>query len=561
MKRTWPVFFWATAVALGALQAWTYRNTINSDGVAYLDLADAYLRGDWHAALSPYWSPLYPALLAAAMALVRPAPQSEFALMHVVNFCLYLGALSAFEYFVSGFIVYRQRHQPQPADSSVAPLPDWVLRAVGYMLFIWTSLDWISLGSTTPDMCLPVVVFAATGILLRAHSAPLPARALMYGITLGVGYLARAAMLPLGLVFIAAGALTTPRAKDRVVRAGVGLIGFAVISLLFIGAISSANGRPTAGDVGPLNYAWFVNGVPLFAHWEGEGGETPLHPPRRVLDSPPVYEFKEPIGGTFPLWFNPAYWHAGLHPQVNLPQQAARLVRATNAYLRILLNGSGHLGRSGNWMLGLCALLLCGRVQTLSRLSSFAFILLPAVAALGLFWLVYVEPRYIAPFVVVLILGIMAALQVSTTVGAGFVRGVVAATGAVWFSCLLSLTQQMVSDALKGTAENPAWEVATQLGKMGVHEGSRVAILGDSFVAYWARPARVRIVGDMPQWYLDRFWDGDPATRQRVIAALATSGAQLAVADRAPGWATTEGWFRIGDTPQYGHWLSQRDEH
>ena len=30
-----------------------------SDGVSYLDIGDAYFRGDWKAAVNAYWSPVY----------------------------------------------------------------------------------------------------------------------------------------------------------------------------------------------------------------------------------------------------------------------------------------------------------------------------------------------------------------------------------------------------------------------------------------------------------------------------------------------------------------------
>ena len=55
--RTIRVLCWLVALSLGALQAWALRFPIGEDGVSYLDIADAYLRGDWHNAFSAYWSP------------------------------------------------------------------------------------------------------------------------------------------------------------------------------------------------------------------------------------------------------------------------------------------------------------------------------------------------------------------------------------------------------------------------------------------------------------------------------------------------------------------------
>src|ERR1700681_2846081 len=78
--------FWMCALILGALQSWTSRFDMAPDGIQYLDNADAYFRGDWSAAANTYWSPMYPWLLGAAMHLLKPAPQWEFPILHLVNF-------------------------------------------------------------------------------------------------------------------------------------------------------------------------------------------------------------------------------------------------------------------------------------------------------------------------------------------------------------------------------------------------------------------------------------------------------------------------------------------
>src|SRR5438094_10140452 len=51
------IFFWLLAIALGAVQAWATRFTINPDGISYLDIGDAYWRGDLHMAITAYWRP------------------------------------------------------------------------------------------------------------------------------------------------------------------------------------------------------------------------------------------------------------------------------------------------------------------------------------------------------------------------------------------------------------------------------------------------------------------------------------------------------------------------
>src|SRR5438309_237527 len=53
------IFLWLLAIALGAAQAWATRFTMNPDGISYLDMGDAYWRGNWHMAINAYFSPFY----------------------------------------------------------------------------------------------------------------------------------------------------------------------------------------------------------------------------------------------------------------------------------------------------------------------------------------------------------------------------------------------------------------------------------------------------------------------------------------------------------------------
>src|SRR5690348_8325193 len=70
------------AIVLCGLHAWVARHTMNPDGISYLDVGDAYGRGDWGNALNTYWSPLYCWILEGALALVRPTPYWECAVVH-----------------------------------------------------------------------------------------------------------------------------------------------------------------------------------------------------------------------------------------------------------------------------------------------------------------------------------------------------------------------------------------------------------------------------------------------------------------------------------------------
>src|SRR5437899_2747577 len=64
-------------LTLGFLRAWSSRKAMDPDGIAYLDMADSYLRADWHTALNGLWSPFYSWLLGGAILIFRPSPALE----------------------------------------------------------------------------------------------------------------------------------------------------------------------------------------------------------------------------------------------------------------------------------------------------------------------------------------------------------------------------------------------------------------------------------------------------------------------------------------------------
>jgi hypothetical protein len=65
------------AVLLGAIRAWASRDANNPAGIAYMDLADAYMRGDFANAINGYYGPLYPLLLGPALTILKPDPAWE----------------------------------------------------------------------------------------------------------------------------------------------------------------------------------------------------------------------------------------------------------------------------------------------------------------------------------------------------------------------------------------------------------------------------------------------------------------------------------------------------
>src|SRR5207237_9500603 len=96
------------ATLLGGLDCWTTRNTLNPMGVSYLDMGDAFFRGDWATAINGLWSPLYSLPLGLALRILKPSASFEFPLVHLVNYAIYLCALIAFDFFLKELIRVRR---------------------------------------------------------------------------------------------------------------------------------------------------------------------------------------------------------------------------------------------------------------------------------------------------------------------------------------------------------------------------------------------------------------------------------------------------------------------
>ena len=105
----------------------------------------------------------------------------------------------------------------------------------------------------------------------------------MLGVVVGAAILSRAALVALAPVVAVLLAARVPPGSRR--RASLAfLLGVVCTFGVFVAALSHDEQRWTLGDTGRLNYAWFVNGVTRYVHWQGEpaGSGVAVHPdPRR----------------------------------------------------------------------------------------------------------------------------------------------------------------------------------------------------------------------------------------------------------------------------------------
>lgn len=562
LRRRIIAIFWFVAVVLGFVHMWAARHAMNSDGISYLDMGDAYLRGDWSMAINAYWSPLYSWLLGLAMFVLRPSSYWQFSVVHLVNFLIYLIALGSFHFFLREVIRYRQC--AESSGKGYVTLPEWAWLPLGYTLFIWSSLKLITVSVVTPDMCVAAFVYLAAGIILRIRRGSASwLTFVLLGVVLGLGYLAKAPLFPLAFVFLGVSLFAVGTLRNAMPRALIALLVFLSVASPFIVALSMAKGRLTFGDSGKLAYAWFVSGAP-WRHWQGEppGNGTPRHPTRKIFDEPAIYEFGTPIGGTYPPWYDPFYWYEGVTPRFDLQGQIRVLVSSAQFYYDLFFESQGVL------IAGLLILLFMGRRQwrCVKDIADHWCLIIPAIAAVGMYSLVHVEPRFIGAFVVLFWAGLFSGVVLPDSQESR--RLVACVTLAMVTMMMIGIgvftvrkAYSTYRDLTRGedTAGHVHWQVADGLNRLGVQPGDQVAIIGwGSFMAPWARLARVRIVAEIPQAGEfregDKFWRADHSVKAQVIKTFANTGANAIVA-LVPSSASTIGWQRIGNTDYYAYLL------
>ncbi len=95
------------ALVLVFLYSLVNRFAMNVDGISYLDMAYAYMKGDWKIAINSYWGAGYSWLLGGFLVPFGVPFYWESTVVHLVNSLVFIVALVAFEYLLKGVIQLR----------------------------------------------------------------------------------------------------------------------------------------------------------------------------------------------------------------------------------------------------------------------------------------------------------------------------------------------------------------------------------------------------------------------------------------------------------------------
>lgn len=544
--------FWVSGLAMATLQAWAFRHIVSPDAISYLDIARSCASGHWKSLVNGYWSPLYPFFVSLALRAVRPSPYWESTVAHFANVGIFVISFLCFEFLLSMLV---REHKRIGNTEEQQFLSEWAIWLVGDSLFVFYALLFNSVSEITPDLLLAGLVFLAAGFLVRVRARD--ARWWTYsllGATLGVSYLAKAVMFPLSFVFLGCCLFAARPFRKSALRTALALISFAVVAAPFLSALSHSKGRLTFGDTGKIAYAEFVDGATHYVNWQGgpAGVGRPAHPTREVLSHPPLFVFAGPVKGTYPPWYDPSYWYEGIVPAFRLKNQLRAIHYTIQEYAGIIPYMSPVLVA----LLSLAFLADSGRSVARDLLHQWP-LWVPAAAGLGIYALVYVEARLVAPFFVLLWVSLLAGLRFpKADTGPGLERHVCLALATV---LLLGVGWLAARSLFRSFAPKPFinWQVAEGLHERGIQSGDRIASMGDSLKAYWAHLAGVRIVAEIPMASASEYWSASPQVKSEILTDFAKAGAEAVVTDQEPPNGPNAGWQRIGQTIYFMHDLRQ----
>jgi hypothetical protein len=551
------IVFRALAIVLGGMHVYAaiLSQSMNADGVSYLDIGDAYFRGDWANAINPVWSPLYSWILGFANFVIRPSMEREFPVIHLINFFIYMGALVSFEY-MWGKVRFSLH---LPANNGSLQLPEWLWWTLGYLLFLWTSLSLINIWAVTPDMLMAALVFLAAGLIARIRSGEVGWRLfLSLGLALGLGYLSKTFMFSIAFVFLGLAWLVQERSWKSLSRTGLAAAVFLLICLPFILLISEKKAKLTIGEAGTVTYLRYVNGMP-FPHWQGDPlrGMIPAHPSRIIHEDPVVYEFGEPVGGTYPISLDPSYWYEGIEPQFDLRSLIERAIASSMVYAELFFQEQGLL------VACVLTLYIMGQKPSLRFLDIVQWwaLVIPAVIALGLYAVVLVQGRYIGVFVLLLWADVLANVRLVDTINNRLLMkslGVIASAGLFLNIALFNLDGlvRLNPDLESGKIEQslpPArpLAVAQALVELGISPGDRVGVIGYAYDSFWARLAGVKIVAEMSEEAADLLWSGDETLQKSILQSFAKAGADAVIAEYVPPAVKLQDWHQVGESSYF----------
>jgi hypothetical protein len=547
---------WLVLVCCWLVQALAARHTLDADGVAYLNMVDSALKGNWHALVNGWWSPGYPFLLTLWFKLFRPSPFYVPLAVRLFAVVTLLAAFLSFEFFLKQLFFFRRQFL-YSSDHSGSWVSDDSIRFAGYGLFLWITVFLTPAHLDQPDILVFILYLLASGVSIQLASGirDRSGEFAIFGMILGLAYLVKAVMFPLSFAFFA-GLLVYKKIRQSLPKLFLAVAVFAAVCTPQIVSLSRAKGRLTYADVGILAYRHVMDDDEP-ASLSAPAGKLQNTEP--FAAAPHIEEYTSRLYlGVYPPWADASFGYTGSPAHFNLRRQLNRIHVVWHYYFEL------YGIQMASVLCGFLVLLIYSQNST--RFTHLflkqAALWFPALCGFILYGMARVEGRFLAGFTVAFFASGMAALTFLKEEGDANDdpktqpknRVVPCVVAAVTVLLVSQVTVEVGHQALKLSTDDgyPDWQVAQTLASMGVKAGDRVSYLGDGLTDHvWAYLGHVSIAAEIPLEDVTTFWAASADQKQRALAWLAARGARVLVTCNVPDSAVASGWKRVGHTRYY----------
>jgi len=531
--------FWIIGILCGGIMAYTTRFFINGDAIAYIEMGEAFRKGDWSGVVNLTYSPGYPALLGLAQAILQTNPLNELPLLRITNLFCFALAMAACDLVM--WFVRREAHRFWSAGETPLPLP--IISALCYSMFLVSSLVFVRIRLINPDMLIVAIVLGCMAAILWIRENP--DKYFRYGVLgtiLGIGYLTKSFFFPFSPIFFALAGLCSDSLRRAVPRILVAILCMLLVSAPLIGALSSRLGRFTYGELGKHIYAKFISG-------KGE----PIYP-KILAEKPKTASYVSEFACTRPAGFDICYWHEGLRPDYDLA-----------AHLNVIPGNLWDILEQTPWLLIMvlwfAAQWKLGSVSPGAIRPPSMFLLLIVTAGFGIafYGLVRMEPRYIAPYLFLGFVAMTIVLRGRPHDEKARRRSILAAVLLIGFF-LVMVVHSVVDQSLRGLhstdktlsyrdSYNEHLAVKDFLMQKGLRKGDYAGLVGEPPV-YWGRMAGLKIAGEIEDE--SQFMESSRDERRVATGVLKRIGVKVLVA-KGGRFSTmaAEGWEKTPYTTDY----------
>jgi hypothetical protein len=530
--------FWAIGLLLGVWLAYADRFFINTDGLIYIEMGEGLRTGEFYKLVNLACSPLYPMILGFLQIILKPDPILELPLLKIGGVLGLILAMFSCEVFLRA--LKKARLLPEGNDAAYS-----AVRAITYCLCLIATLIWIKVRLVNPDIFVFAMVLFISSVMVWIWIEPSPYyKYVLLGLLIGLGYLTKTYVFVLAPVFLITAALGAGVSWRILPRIMVAALSIMLVAAPLIIPLSHRVGRFSFGEVANMAYTSEVC---------AQG--TPINKPEVLFERPRTLAFHYGAPCTDSMGFDIAYWSLGLSAKVDYRNQIKALwINVTELF--------GHtsflLLCLGAWIVILWRLRLLSFPHPRHRKLPLLLVFVGACGT-GLFALVHLEMRYVAPFVFVSLAGLL--LYPSYPVNSGdWPRPARISTIALAAILLGFLVYGAIDQAQRGLGSSPGKpsfaatykdfiKIGDFLREKGINPGDKVGILGCR-PTYWARMARVQVLARIPDEA--EFLTASASSRLSAMKSLERVKIRAVLAKGADyNRFTSEGWTLVPGTQDY----------